>query len=152
MGVERLPARGRDSLQLQLRRIRAALGKGQVVIADWALAKTKVFPRTTLEADDADRLEVAGALWSADLPEPYLVIHLRASPAVLAARMAGRDRPFERTLTPAALESLAALFDAALAAARVLIVDTDDFDVFDDDALSRLADRVITLISTLSRN
>src|SRR6266567_4710999 len=52
----------------QLRQIEANLWVGVVVVADWALAKTQVLPRTTLAPADADRVEAACSLWQPILP------------------------------------------------------------------------------------
>ena len=126
----------------ELRCIAAALQAGSTVITDWALAKTRVFPRTTLAPGDADRVEAACGLWQPGLRSPDLIIYLRASPAVLASRIAARGRAFERTITIPDLARLSALFDTALSGLPVLQVDADTFDVFDAAAVTAMASQI----------
>jgi hypothetical protein len=126
----------------ELRRIHAALCSGRNVIADWALAKTMVFPRTTLPAGDAERIEAACRLWEPHLSVPDLIIYLHADPAVLAARISRRGRAFEQAITLTELGRLTGLFGAALCGLPVLPVDAAAFDVFDDTTVTALARRL----------
>lgn len=129
----------------QLRQIEANLRVGVVVVADWALAKTRVFPRTTLAPADADRVEAACSLWQPILPVPDLILHLRAGPGVLAARITRRGRAFERTITAAELAAQAVLLEVALTGLPVMALDAGIFNVFDAAAVAALAAEITSV-------
>lgn len=130
---------------IELRRIGTVLDSGTDVVADWALAKTRVFPRTTLAPDDADRIEAACGLWAPSLSVPDLVICLHASPDVLAGRIASRGRAFERAITTWELAHLSALFRVAFRDLPILPVDAAAFDVFDDAMVTALAREITAM-------
>jgi deoxyguanosine kinase len=129
----------------QLRQIETSLRTGVVVVADWALAKTRMFPRTTLAPADADRVEAACWLWQPTLCVPDLTLHLRAGPDVLAARVARRGRVFERTIITTDLAQQAALLDVALTGLPVMPLDADAFNVFDDASVATLAAEITSI-------
>jgi deoxyadenosine/deoxycytidine kinase len=135
----------------QLRRIGATLQAGINVITDWALVKTRVFPRMALAPDDADCVEAACGLWQPGLCVPDLLIHLRAGPAVLAARIAGRGPTFEQHIGTAELAHLNAQFDVVPDGLPVLPVDASSFNVFDDTAVTTLAGQITALIARYGR-
>lgn len=76
---------------------------------------------------------------------------MRASPAVLASRIAAHGRAFERAITIPDLARLSALFDTALGGLAVLQVDADTFDVFDAAAVTALASQITVLRKDPSR-
>jgi deoxyguanosine kinase len=129
----------------QLRQIEAKLRAGAVVVTDWALAKTRVFPRTTLAPADADHVEAACSLWQPTLSVPDLTLHLRAGPDVLAARIARRGRAFERTITAAELAQQAVLLEVALTGLPAMPLDADAFNVFDDASVATLAAEITSV-------
>jgi deoxyadenosine/deoxycytidine kinase len=135
----------------QLRQIRAALMAGRSVVADWALLKQQIFAATTLEPDDAARVDTTVQLWASSLPTPDLLIGLSASATVLADRVRARGRAIESGLTSGQLAALSAAFDAAYTqwTGPLLRVPTDTFDVFDDQHLFTLAEQLGQLPTAL---
>ncbi|GAA4690949.1 deoxynucleoside kinase [Phytohabitans rumicis] len=133
---------------VQLREIHTQLAAGAHVLADWAMVKHAAFAAATLDPADRDRVARTCALWASDVPSPDLVIHLRADPATLLSRVAGRGREMERGLTEAYFSTLSAAFDSVLPAwgAPVLTVDAASLDVFNESAVARLADQVFQLL------
>ena len=130
---------------MELRRISVAVNSGADVVADWALAKTRVFPCTALAPDDADRVEATCGLWAPSLCVPDLIIYLHASPDVLVGRIASRGRAFEQAITTGELAYLTALFGVALRGLPILPVDATAFDVFDDAMVTALARQIIAI-------
>ncbi len=131
----------------ELRRISALVGAGGRVVADWALVKTRVFPRLTLTPCDADRIEAACTLWEPGLRAPDLLIHLRADPSLLAQRIKSRGRDFEQHITLAELGRLSEMFSTVLSGLPVIEVDAGAFDAFDDTAVGALAGKILTHLS-----
>lgn len=87
------------------------------------------------------------------LPGPDLMIYLRASVPTLQSRILQRDRSCEASVSPTYLEDLEEHYGhwmATYSASDVMIVDTDELDIFDEgerDALldvieARLSERV----------
>jgi deoxyguanosine kinase len=133
---------------VQLREIRSQLAAGGCVLADWAMIKHAAFAAATLDPADRDRVVQTCGLWVSDVPSPDLLIHLRADPATLSARVVGRGRQMERGLTEAYFSALSAAFDAVLPACGtpVLTVDAARLDVFDDSALAGLAEQIFQML------
>jgi NADPH:quinone reductase-like Zn-dependent oxidoreductase/deoxyadenosine/deoxycytidine kinase len=129
----------------ELRGIGKILRSGTDMVADWALAKTRVFPHMTLSPADAQRVQASCRLWEPGLPEPDLIIYLHADPHVLMTRISRRGRPFERAITSAELGRLSALFSTALCDLPVLPIDAAAFDVSDDAAVTSLVQHLRTI-------
>ncbi|RZU46574.1 deoxyadenosine/deoxycytidine kinase [Krasilnikovia cinnamomea] len=127
----------------QLRAAAATLAAGGTVVADWALLKTPIFAGTTLPAGDAQRIADTCTVWAPSLPTPDVLIGMSASLPTLRARVARRGRAMEAGLTPAALRTLRAAFDAAYVAwpGRLIRLDANRFDSFDPDHIAELAAR-----------
>jgi deoxyadenosine/deoxycytidine kinase len=128
----------------QLREIAAMLAAGRSIVADWALAKQPIFAALTLGEVDRDRIARTCAIWADDLPRPDLLIYLRADARILRERIAGRGRAIEAEIDEAYLTLLCGLFDSELShyPGPVMIVDAAPFDVFDDEAVAKLASRI----------
>jgi len=135
----------------ELRRIAALVQAGGRVVADWALVKTRAFPRLTLTPCDADRIEAACTLWEPGLRAPDLLIHLNASPALLAERIRRRGRAFEQDITTTELARLSELFSTALSGMPVMKIDAASFDAFDNTAVAALAARILTHLTRKDR-
>jgi deoxyguanosine kinase len=123
-----------------LRGIGERLTQGASVVADWALAKSRVFTACTLGADDAELFSRTVDLWTAHLPVPDLVVHLRADPQTLAARVRSRGRGMEKCLAAAELAAQDGLFSTILAQAglNVVTVDASAFNVFSEPEVAHL--------------
>ncbi len=134
----------------QLREVGAALADGRSVVADWSMIKQLVFAGLTLARTDRDRLASTCAIWCSDLPVPDLVVQLRADVGTLRARITERGREMESGLSDAHLGLLSRAFDTAFArhGAPVLVVDAALFDVFDDEVVTRLAERIRFMVTS----
>jgi deoxyguanosine kinase len=135
----------------QLREVAEQLGAGRCVIADWALLKQAIFATTTLQSDDTARLVATITLWAASLPTQDVLIGLTASPVTLRGRVHHRGRDIEGRLSIAQLAALSAAFDDAFASwpGHLIRLDTDTFDVFDEQHVTELADRIRQLVTSL---
>jgi deoxyadenosine/deoxycytidine kinase len=69
------------------------------------------------------------------LKEPDLIIYLKASTDTLLSRIKNRNRDFEKSISPEYLHSLNISYDkwiAKIKKHKVLIIDTDEFNIFKD--------------------
>ena len=135
----------------QLREVAEQLDAGRCVVADWALLKQAIFARTTLQPDDTVRLAATITVWAASVPTPDVLIGLTASPVTLRARVQRRGRDVEARLSIAQLTALSAAFDDAFVSwpGHLIRLDTDTFDVFDEQHVTDLADRIRHLVTAL---
>lgn len=116
------------------------------LISDYTFAKDALFARLNLTGDE---LAVYSRLHSAlaeKIPKPDLLVYLRAGLDTLMARIAARDRPYERSMDRAYIDSLRLAYDGFVAAyseCPVLAIDTDDLNIVQDSqALDRVRERI----------
>ena len=90
-------------------------------------------------------------LWAASLPTQDVLVGLTASPVTLRGRVHHRGRDIEGRLSIAQLAALSAAFDDAFASwpGHLIRLDTDTFDVFDEQHVTELADRIRQLVTSL---
>lgn len=133
--------RGRYAFQTQLffllsryRQQQAApeLQQQGPLIADYFFEKDKLFAH--LNITGADELEMYDKLYAAlseKMPRPDLVVYLRAEVDTLMARIAMRDRTYERAMDReyiAALRRGYEMLFAAYTATPLLVIETDEVD------------------------
>jgi deoxyguanosine kinase len=121
--------------------IRAARDRGRPVVSDYIFAKDRLFARMTLDPLELDLYERLYALIAPMTVTPDLVIYLRAGLPTLLARIARRDRPFERALDAGYLGRLREEYERFFAEydeAALLTVDTDAVDIFRDADLQTI--------------
>ena len=98
------------------------------LVSDYLFAKNQIFARLNLQGDEWDLfLQLYDAL-SERVPKPDLVIYLQADVDTLMARIAQRDRPFERNMDRGYIEQLHAAYDrffAGYTETPLLALDTD---------------------------
>jgi deoxyguanosine kinase len=123
-----------------LRGIARHLSGGRSVVADWALVKSRVFAALTLSAADAGMLTQTADLWTAGLPQPGLIVYLRADARTLEARVRARGRVIETNVTASELAIQDRLFGDVLdgSGLKVMIVDIASFDAFSDRDMAAL--------------
>ena len=113
------------------RQVQPLLQQGRSVVADYALLKDPIFARLNLQGDEWD---VYWALYTAlaeRLPQPDLIIYLRAPLSQILDHIARRGRDFERNIDPNYLARLAQEYDRILNPAHrddVLLLDTTGLD------------------------
>jgi deoxyguanosine kinase len=116
------------------------------LISDYTFAKSALFARLNLSGDE---LAVYTRLHSAlaeKIPKPDLLVYLRASLETLMARIAARDRPYERGMDRTYINDLRLAYDGFIAAyseSPVLAIDTDDLNIVQDaEAFERVRQRI----------
>jgi deoxyguanosine kinase len=101
------------------------------VIADYTFAKDRLFARLNLHGDELAMYERVHRALAEKIRLPDLVVYLRANLDVLLARIAMRDRPYEREMDPDYIESLRQAYDqhfTGYTATPHLVIDTDGLD------------------------
>lgn len=115
----------------QLEELRQADMFAQVRIADFHLAKDRLFAELNLDAEELALYEQVRDKLEIDVPEPDLVIYLQASVDALLARIARRNISYEHLIDRAYLERLAesyARFFHNYDDSPLLIVNASSFD------------------------
>jgi deoxyadenosine/deoxycytidine kinase len=131
--------------QQQHEAIPAALGVRNL-ISDYSFDKNKIFARLTLGGDELEMYERVQDILGGRIPLPDLVVYLRANVENLMARIAIRDRSYERTMDPEYIAALAESYDRyyrSYTAAPVLVLETDGLDFVRRDEHLRLIEERI---------
>ena len=113
--------------------LRQAREQHRPVISDYIFAKDRLFARMNLDAQELDLYDRLFHLIAPMTPQPDLILYLTARLDTLLRRIALRDRPFERTITPEYLDRLCGAYEEffdAFEETTVLRVDTDAVDIF----------------------
>lgn len=103
----------------------------QLVVADYTMAKDRIFARLNLSDAEFALYDRLYNLLVPALPKPDLVVYLEASVEVCLERIRKRGRPFERTIDAAYLRRLKeayAEFFFHYTETPLLVVNTDDLD------------------------
>lgn len=103
----------------------------QLVVADYTMAKDRIFARLNLSDAEFALYDRLYNLLVPGLPKPDLVVYLEASVEVCLERIRKRGRPFERTIDAAYLRRLKeayAEFFFHYTETPLLVVNTDDLD------------------------
>jgi len=105
------------------------------VIGDYTFGKDALFARLNLEGDELEMYRRLYTVLADRIVLPDLVIYLRAEPDVLMARIAARDRPYEREMDRDYIARVAAAYERHFAnytATSVLSIDTNDLNYVQD--------------------
>lgn len=103
----------------------------QLVVADYTMAKDRIFARLNLSDAEFALYDRLYTLLVPGLPKPDLVVYLEASVEVCLERIRKRGRPYERTIDAAYLRRLKeayAEFFFHYTETPLLVVNTDDLD------------------------
>jgi deoxyguanosine kinase len=116
------------------------------LVSDFLFAKDALFARLTLADEDHLLYTQIYRRYAPQVPQPDLVVWLRAEVPALQQRIARRGLPMESSIAPDYLARLSAgyvrLF-SELPGLPVLAIDTDDFNPIDNDAhFEALVDRL----------
>lgn len=116
------------------------------LLSDYLFAKDHLFARLNLTGDELATYETLYHTLAEHITPPHLVVYLRASVDTLMARIAARDRPYERGMARSYIEDLARAYDdffATYTDSPLLVVDTDDLNVVNNrEDLEEVAARV----------
>ncbi|MBI3733439.1 MAG: deoxynucleoside kinase [Chloroflexi bacterium] len=116
------------------------------VLSDYLLAKDCIFAELTLNRDELDMHRRLFPILASELPVPDLVVYLQASTDALMARIAQRDRPFERAMSRPYIDRLNLAYEEffrGFADAPLLKLNVNQMDfVRNADDLREIADRI----------
>ena len=107
----------------------------QTTVADYLIAKDRIFANLNLAPDELTLYEQVYRLLDAQMPKPDLVVYLFARTEVLAERLRKRNRDFERYISYQYLERLSSAyrdFFFYYDEAPLLVVDTSEIDFVSD--------------------
>ena len=120
------------------------------LIADYFFAKDSLFARLNLEGDEWAVYERLYDVLADRIAVPDLVVYLRADIDVLMARIATRDRAYERNMDRSYIERLRQAYArhfSSYSQAPVLTIDPDDLNyVQDPDALTFVESQIRTAL------
>jgi len=127
-----------------------ALARGPL-LSDYTFAKDSLFAHLNLTGDELTVYEKLHGALAEKIPTPDLVVYLRADLQMLMARIASRDRPYERGMDRGYIESLRLAYEgffAAYSQAPVLMLDTNNLNFVQDPAsLASIRERIRTALS-----
>jgi deoxyguanosine kinase len=113
-----------------------ALAQGNL-IADYTFAKDALFAALNLEGDELGTYSLVHDALAERIELPDLTVYLRAQTHTAMARIAMRDRPYERNMSREYIHALNRAYEAGLGAGsdpKVLVVDTDHLDFVSNPA------------------
>jgi deoxyadenosine/deoxycytidine kinase len=111
----------------QLQEVPRLLSQGPL-ISDYLFAKDRLFARLNLEGDEWEMYQQIQQVLSEQIPTPDLIVYLQADTDELLARIAHRDRTYERDMDQDYIEALRLAYERFFTnpqAAPVLFVDTN---------------------------
>jgi deoxyguanosine kinase len=111
-----------------------ALQRGPL-FSDYTFAKDSLFAHLNLNGDELTVYEKLHIALAEKIPTPDLLIYLRADLDTLMARIATRDRPYERGMDRDYIESLRLAYEGfftAYTASAVLVIDTNHLNIVAD--------------------
>ncbi len=123
------------------------LAKKGGLFSDYTFEKDALFARINLTGDELEMYYRVHDALAEKIIRPDLILYLRASTDTLMARIAFRDRPYERNMERDYIHQLNLTYEAFFGNhnqdSAVLTIDTDDLDyVRSPDALKFVENRV----------
>lgn len=126
-----------------------ALKRGPL-FSDYTFAKDSLFAHLTLGADELTVYEKLHNALAEKIPTPDLLIYLRADLDTLMARIAMRDRPYERGMDRSYIDNLRLAYEGfftAYTASPVLVIDTNHLNIVTDpEAYLDVRERIRTAL------
>ena len=127
--------------------IPSTLAAGRNIVSDYTFDKEALFAGIILKGDELDIYHKVHFALADKIPQPELLVFLRANIDTLMNRIAHRDRPYERSMERAYIEELAVAYEDFINKAkwqqRLLVIDTDDLDfIADPQALQYMINRI----------
>lgn len=119
--------------QQQHKVIPETLNAGHMLISDYTFDKDALFAGINLAGDELDMYHRVHQALAEKIPQPDLVVYLRATTSTLMQRIAHRDRPYERDMDQAYINELNQAYDVFFSQpkwqGRLLVLDTDDLNI-----------------------
>ncbi len=108
----------------------AILAQGKTLLADYTFAKDSLFARINLRGDELTMYHRVHEALAEKIPLPDLTVYLSASVNTLMARIAQRDRFYERTMERSYIIDLVGAYDDFFASTSspCLIIDSNPLD------------------------
>lgn len=124
-----------------------ALSAGSMVISDYTFDKDALFAGINIAGDELTMYHRVHAALAEKIPEPNLVVYLRASTETLMQRILHRDRPYERDMERAYIQALNDAYEAFFSQprwqGRLLSVDTDELNIISrPEDLAQILNRI----------
>lgn len=114
----------------QNKTIPQSLSAGHMIISDYTFDKDSLFARINLVGDELAMYYKVHEALAEKIPQPDLVVYLRAETEVLMQRIAHRDRPYEREMERNYIDQLNRSYEAFFSSPdlpfKVLTIDTDN--------------------------
>ncbi|MFH1446969.1 MAG: deoxynucleoside kinase [Chloroflexota bacterium] len=114
----------------QHRAIPDVLKAEKLIISDYTFDKDALFARINLKGDELEMYFKVHEALGEKIPQPDLVVYLRADTEVLMQRIAHRDRPYERSMERAYIDQLNQAYEAFFTASHlkmnILAIDTNN--------------------------
>jgi len=108
-----------------------------ITLSDYCFDKDRIFALINLRNQELALYERLFEVLRVQVPEPDLIIYLRAELDVIMERIAERDRPYERGMDPGYIREVAAAYGELFGgfdACPVLTIDTSELDLRRDSA------------------
>ncbi len=105
------------------------------VVSDYAFLKDRLFAQLNLAGEELAMYEQVHAILARSIPQPDVIVFLRASTETLMYRIAHRDRPYERAMSRQYIDDLRQAYERFFAVYQecpVLAVDTNALDLVDN--------------------
>ncbi|NTU62298.1 MAG: deoxynucleoside kinase [Chloroflexi bacterium] len=102
------------------------------LFSDYTFAKDSLFAHLNLSGDELAVYEKLHTALAEKIPTPDLLVYLRADLDTLMARIAMRDRPYERGMDRSYIDSLRLAYEGfftAYTASPVLVIDTNNLNI-----------------------
>ena len=120
----------------QRREIPSILAENKSLISDYTFDKDAIFAEINIAGDELEVYHNIHTELAEKIPDPDLIVYLRATPETLMSRIAQRDRPYERNMEQDYIAHLAKTYDRYFArhkqGAPILKIDTDNINVPND--------------------
>ena len=127
-----------------------ALTRGPL-FSDYTFAKDSLFAHLNLSGDELTVYEKLHTALAEKIPTPDLLVYLRADLDTLMARIAMRDRPYERGMDRNYIDSLRLAYEGfftAYTASTVLVIDTNNLNIVaDPQAYADVRERIRSALS-----
>ena len=127
-----------------------ALTRGPL-FSDYTFAKDSLFAHLNLSGDELTVYEKLHSALAEKIPTPDLLVYLRADLDTLMARIAMRDRPYERGMDRNYIDSLRLAYEGfftAYTASTVLVIDTNNLNIVaEPQAYADVRERIRSALS-----
>ncbi len=129
--------------------VSSAIQRGPL-FSDYTFAKDSLFAHLNLSGDELSVYEKLHTALAEKIPAPDLLIYLRADLDTLMARIAMRDRPYERGMDRSYIDSLRLAYEGFFTAytqSPVLVIDTNHLNIVGEhEAYLNVRDRIRSVL------